>query len=157
MWSCASGEDGGFEILSRRYSSSSPRVRLMVFGSLGLFTLALGGAFAVMGAWPVAPFAGIECVALYLVYRWLQRHDGDYELIVIDGDEVIVRSQNGATHERRRLSRFWAQVVVEDRPVGRKRVFLRSHGRDVEIGRLLPDEARLSVARRLRKRISGLV
>ena len=129
----------------------------MVFGSLGLFTLALGGAFAVMGAWPVAPFAGIECVALYLVYRWLQRHDGDYELIVIDGDEVIVRSQNGATHERRRLSRFWAQVVVEDRPVGRKRVFLRSHGRDVEIGRLLPDEARLSVARRLRKRISGLV
>ncbi len=152
-----SGEKIQFGIESRRYNSSSPHARLLVFGSLGMFTLAIAGAFVLIGAWPVAPFAGLECMALLAAYRWLRRHDEDYELITIEGDDVIVETRNGSKRERVPMSRFWAQVVVEDLAGGKKRVFLRAHGREIEFGRLLSDEAKLSVAKRLRAKLTALV
>lgn len=158
MWSLESGEGVQFGIVSRRNNSSSPRTRLLVFGSLGLFTLLVAAGFALAGAWPVAPFAGIECAALFLAYLWLRRHDDDYELIMIQDNDVVVETQNGDKLERRQLSRFWAQVVVEDKRSSRgTRVFLRAHGREIEFGRLLSDEAKLTVAKRLRTKLSSLV
>ncbi|NIO40333.1 MAG: DUF2244 domain-containing protein [Burkholderiales bacterium] len=145
-----------FAIVSRRNNSSSQHARRLVFGSLGLFTLAVGAGFALIGAWPVAPFAGIECLALLLAYFWLQRHDDDFELITIEADNVIVEMRDGSKSERRQLSRHWAQVVVEEVPGKRTRVFLRAHGQEVDFGRLLSDDARLSLAKRLRARLSGL-
>lgn len=151
------GRDEEFEFLTRRYSSSSPRMRQIVFGSLGLFTLAVAGGFALLGAWPVAPFAGLECVALWFAYRWLQRHDGDFESITIGADSVIVERNDGGRVMRNKLGRHWAQVMIDVGPVGDRRLLLRSHGREVEIGTLLPDAAKLSLAKQLRTRISGLV
>ena len=154
MWS---GEGTQLRIVSHRNNSSSRSVRLLVFGSLGLFTLLVAIGFLLAGAWPVLPFAGIECMALFLAYCWLQRHDGDYELIAIEGDNVVVETQDGGKVARSQLSRYWARVVIEDRPGGRTRVVLRSHGREVEFGRLLSDDAKTSLARRLRAGLSGLV
>ncbi|MGD8477647.1 MAG: DUF2244 domain-containing protein [Burkholderiales bacterium] len=156
MWSAESLEGVQFEIISRRNNSSSRNARLLVFGSLGLFTLLIAVGFVLMGAWPVLPFAGLECVALLLAYVWLYRHDDDYELIAIDGDDIVVEAQDGGKLERRQLSRYWARVIVEEKRVGQTRVFLRAHGREVEFGRLLPDNARKDLARRLRTRLSGL-
>jgi uncharacterized membrane protein len=156
MWSFESGQQVPFEIVSRRNNSSSPRARLLVFGSLGLFTLLVAAGFALIGAWPVAPFAGIECCALYVAYSWLKRHDEDYESITFEGDDVVVETRDGTVVARNRISRFWAQVIVETCPNGRRRVLLRAHGRDIEFGRLLSDEAKLSVARRLRATLSAM-
>ena len=156
MWSAESGEGIQFETISRRNNSSSRSVRLLVFGSLGLFTLLIAVGFVMMGAWPVLPFAGLECVALLLAYVWLDRHDDDYELIAINGDDVVVEARDGGKLERRQLSRYWARVVVEEKRAGQTRVFLRAHGREVEFGRLLPDKARMDLAKRLRTRLSGL-
>jgi uncharacterized membrane protein len=157
MSSLEPGENVQFGIVSRRFNSSSPHVRLLVFGSLGVFTLGIAAVFALVGAWPVAPFAGLECLALFVAYRWLQRHDEDYELITIEGDNVIVETRNGSKRERAPMSRFWARVVVEDATGGKKRVFLSAHGREIEFGRLLSDEAKLSVAKRLRAKLTALV
>jgi len=157
VWSVESREEAHFEMVSHRNNSSSRLVRLLVFGSLGVLTLLVAVGFMLAGAWPVLPFAGIECLALLLAYCWMQRHDGDYELISVSGDDVIVETQTGGKVEHSRLSRYWAQVVIEKNPRGRIRVFLRAHGREVEFGRLLPDEAKISTAKRLRTRLSGLV
>lgn len=131
-------------------------MRQVVFGLLGLFTLAIGVAFALLGAWPVVPFAGLECVALYLAYRWLRRHEGDFESITISGDSVIIDARHGGRVTRERMSRYWAQVVIDGTQAAGGRLLLRSHGREVEIGKLLPDAAKWSVARQLRTRISEL-
>ena len=157
MWSVASEEGPRFEIVSHRNNSSSQRARLLVFGSLGLLTLSVAVGFALVGAWPVLPFAGIECLALLMAYGWLQRHDDDYELILIDGDNVVVETRDGSKVERHQLSRHWAQVFVEEGPDRRSRTFLRAHGREVDFGRLLCDNARMSLAMQLRKQLSGLV
>lgn len=157
VWSDEAREETHPEMVSHRNNSSSRLLRLFVFGSLCVFTLLVAVGFMLAGAWPVLPFAGLECVALLLAYSWLQRHDSDYELISVSGDDVVVEMQFGGRVERNRLSRYWARVVIEENPRGRVRVFLRSHGREVEFGRLLPDDARVSAARRLRTRLSGLI
>jgi hypothetical protein len=47
------------------------------------------------------------------------------------------------------------QVEVENRSPGRTTLSLRSHGREVEIGRLLSSEAKRVAARRIRARLSS--
>jgi uncharacterized membrane protein len=106
------------------------------------------------GAWPVVPFAGLECVGLYAACRWLGRHQDDYQRVSVDGERVVVESRDGDELRRSEFSRAWVQVVVEDRPDGRSGTFLRSHGREVEIGIWLNDGARIEAARQLRRRIS---
>ena len=156
MWSSESGEGKRFAIVSRRNNSSSLHVRQIAFGSLAFFTLAVAGGFALFGAWPVLPFAGLECVALYVAYKYVQRHEEDYETITIDEDDVIVETKSGGELDRHQISRYWAQVVIESGPGRGRRVFLRSHGKDVEFGRLLSDEAKVFAAKRLRAHLTAL-
>ena len=47
-----------------RNCSISPAAMLAVFASLAGVTLAIGAGFALLGAWPVLPFAGLEVAAL---------------------------------------------------------------------------------------------
>lgn len=142
-----------FILLSRRVGSLSRSSRLLVYGSLALVTVAISLGFALRGAWLALPFAGLECVALYLAARWLARHQGDYECIAIDGDRLIVETCDRGEVERCEFSRVWAQVVVEGRTGGRLGVFLRSHGREMEVGRLLTEDAKLAIARQLRQKL----
>jgi uncharacterized membrane protein len=44
--------------------SMSPAGLALAFAALALVTLAIGTGFALAGAWPVLPFAGLEVVAL---------------------------------------------------------------------------------------------
>ncbi len=142
-------------LFSRRRYSMSPTGRFLVLGSLAAVTLGISLGFALNGAWPLLPFAGIECVALYLAFRWLQRHEDDYEFLTIEDQSLTVESCVGGTVERRSLNRAWAQVVVESQPQGRVRLLLRSHGRDTEVGKLLSNEGKLTAAARIRERLSA--
>jgi uncharacterized membrane protein len=139
----------------RRDFSISSSGRLLVLGSLAFVTLAIAVGFAIQGAWLVLPFAGLECGALFLAFRWLQRHEDDYELIAIEGDSLVVEYRAGGKVERHEFNRVWVQVEVENRSPGRTTLSLRSHGREVEIGRLLSSEAKRVAARRIRARLSS--
>jgi uncharacterized membrane protein len=143
-----------FTLLTRRSYSLSPGGRLLVFGTLAAVTLAISLGFAIKGAWPVLPFAGLECVALFLVWRWLCRHEGDYECVTIDSGRITVESRIGGRLTRREFDRAWARVIVETADGLRPSVFLRSHGKSIEVARLLGDEAKIEAARRLRQKIS---
>jgi uncharacterized membrane protein len=56
---------------------------------------------------------------------------------------------NTRGHVRRfESNRYWTQVVVR-RDVRSLKVALRSHGREIEFGTLLGDDARLAAARQL--------
>ena len=157
MSEMVSGEvDGSWELAlcSRRNYSIASSGRLLVLGSLAFVTLAIPVGFALQGAWLVLPFAGIECGALYLAFRWLQRHEEDYEFLAIEGDSLVVECRAGGKVERHQFNRAWAQVVVENRTPGRTTLTVRSHGRDVEIGRLLSSDAKRMAARQIRERLS---
>ena len=141
-----------FRRVVRRNNSLSSTGRLFVFALLFVVSVGIAAAFAFFGAWLILPFAGLEMVVLYWALRYLERHAADYELIEIDGDQVRVEQFEGGSMRSRTFSRCWARVVIS--PDG-GRLALRSHGRELEVGRAMNEEQRLELARALSRRLRG--
>src|ERR1700675_2128798 len=86
----SASESGEFLLIARRKNSLSSTGRAIVLGSLVLLSFAISLAFACVGAWLVLPFAGVEMVVLFLAFRYVERHSGDFESIAVKGDSVLV-------------------------------------------------------------------
>jgi uncharacterized membrane protein len=152
---CATEHVNEYVHIARRNNSLSSIGRRFVFGFILTVSLGIAVAFSlVFGAWPIMPFAGIEMVVLYLAFRCIDRHADDYERITIRGDSVAVEIREGSRVTRHELNRCWAQVVCEP---GGARLALRSHGREVALGRHANDEQRVGVARELARELKGAV
>jgi uncharacterized membrane protein len=148
---CVARETAEYVYTARRNNSLSSSGRLLVFGFI--LTVSLGiatGFFLILGAWPILPYAGMEMGLLYLAFRYMDRHAADYERITIRGSSVAIEVHEGARVSRLELNRHWAKVVCE--PDGR-RLALRSHGREIELGRHLCEERRLAMAQDLRREL----
>lgn len=141
-----------FTLVARPNNSLSSSGRFFVFAFLFVVSVGIAGAFAALGAWLVLPFAGLEMLVLYLAFRYVDRHAADYERIEIDGDTVMVELSDAGRVRSDSFNRYWARLVVD--PDG-GRLALRSHGRELEIGRFMNDEQRLDLARALRRRLNG--
>lgn len=117
--------------------------------------LALALWFAARGYWPVLASALAEMLLL-AACLWLVRRQGSYrESIVIDGDRVVVEKGDAQRRVRREYNRYWAQVV-EQIPEARlhpRRLLIRSHGQECEVGACL-SEAEREI---LKRRLAGLI
>lgn len=112
----------------------------------GLFVAAaacLGGLipivlfFVLLGAWPVLPFLGLEMVVVLASFLWLSRHHDDHERLHIEPERIVHVRIDGRRTESRSFPRYWARLVIEP-AAGRARaprLWLRSHGRETELGR----------------------
>ncbi len=141
----------GYTRVARRNNSLSSTGRLTVFAMLFAVSVGIACAFAYVGAWPILPFAGIEMLVLYVALRHIERRAADYERISIAGDRVRIEIREAGRARSHELSRYWAQLVSRDGA----RLALRSHGREVEIGRHLNDAQRLVLARELGRELRG--
>jgi uncharacterized membrane protein len=145
-------EAAGYSRVARRNNSLSSTGRLVVFAFLFVVSIGIAAAFAVLGAWLILPFAGLEMLVLYLALRHVERHAADYERIAIVRDRVEVESCEAGRARRHELNRCWARVVVSG---DGGRLALRSHGREIEVGRHLSGEERLKLARELKQQLAG--
>jgi len=141
-----------FSLVARRNNSLSPSGRLRVFFFVFAVSIGIASAFAIFGAWLILPFAGLEMLVLYLAFREIGRHAGDYERIAIGRDRVRVESCETGQLSRDELSRYWARVVASR---DGRYLALRSHGRELAIGRHRSDEQRLELARALALELRG--
>lgn len=156
MDSAHPGPTPGFVLVARRNNSLSSAGRQWVFGSLVAFSLVISLAFASHGAWLVLPFAGAEMLVLYLAFRAIERHAGDFESVSVTGDRVVMERWESGRVSRDEFSRYWAQVVFEpSRAGGHALLAVRSHGRQVEFGRHLTEVQRREVARTLRRQLGS--
>lgn len=145
-----------FDLTARRNNSISNAGLQRVFWLISLVIAAISLGFALVGAWPVLVFSGLELVLLCAAFRYAGLHAGDFERVAVVGDKVLVEARDGGCEAHYEFNRCWAQVVVRwDAPGRACRLALRSHGREVEFGRHLTEEGRLAVARELRRRIGG--
>lgn len=142
-----------YVFIARRNNSLSRSGRMLVFGSLLGVSMGIVLTFGfVCGAWPMLPFAGSEMLVLYLAFRYIDAHAGDYERIVIGGSRVDVEVVEGRDVRRFEFNRYWARVVwAKDRA----RVALRSHGKELEVGRHLRVEERAVLAEELKAQLRG--
>jgi uncharacterized membrane protein len=91
-------------------------------------------------------------VMLYGAFRYIDRHAGDYERISIRGSSVAVEVHEGTNITRLELNRHWARVTCRS---DGSRLALRSHGREIEIGRHLCEQQRLEMARDLKRELGN--
>lgn len=144
-------DDTGFTYFRRHASSLDLRLLLLVFGSLAVFSLIIAAGFAVVGAWPILPFAGVEIAALGMAARVILWRAGDFERLAFRGDRILVEIRERGFAQQFEFHRGWAQLVTG----GADSVALRSHGRTVEIGRYCCAADRRVLTRELRSRLGG--
>jgi len=118
-------------------------------------TVALG--FALMGFWPIVPFAGLEIAALGAALWVSLRRNRYREVLGFGGDRVTVGfgwMGQGAAAEVD-WPRCFTRVVLEASATrnGHNRLYLTSSGQRIAIGRCLTDAEREA----LHARIKGLL
>jgi uncharacterized membrane protein len=118
-------------------------------------SLAISLAFVFHGAWLVLPFVGAEMFVLFLAFRFIERHAGDFESIAIKGDRALVERWETGRVSRCEFNCHWSQVVVQPSGLtGKTTLALRSHGREMEFGQHLTQDQKDALARTLRQRVS---
>ena len=147
----AGGETAEYVYTARRNNSLSSSGRRLVFVFILAVSLGIAAVFSLaFGAWPIMPFAGLEMTVLYFAFRYMDRHAADYERVTVRGGSIAVEVREGTQVNRLELSRYWAKIVCDQ---DRARLALRSHGREIEVGRHLCEEQRLAMARELRREL----
>jgi uncharacterized membrane protein len=143
----------GLQIIARANHSSSWRVNQLVLLALAVPSLGAAVAFALLGAWPILPFAGLElgslAAALYYVNWKLQYRQ------VITFDEQAVRIEEGRFAPIRswHLARDATALAVtpEQHPWEGPRLAVYSSELRVPIGDFLNRDESLSLLSLLRR------
>ncbi len=126
--------------------------RRLFLGLIFLNTGVLAVAWAIAGAWPVLPFAGIELGLLAYAFHYVGMFDGDYERLTIDGSAVSVEVRERGLVRSHRFNRPWVRLVCVEQG-NRCRLGLQYQGREYGLGKLMNDEQRSVWGRELRKQI----
>jgi uncharacterized membrane protein len=138
-----------FELCPNR--SLSPRGARVFFLGMCCLSLGIAAGFALLGAWPVLPFAGLELAFLGGVLYRVGRQAEETDVVTVTPEHVRVVANRNRTVRSWTLQRYWARVRLRGERAGwyPKRLFIASHGRELEIGRMLCEQERERVAKDL--------
>jgi len=154
MDSSLSGMPGEYSRTTVFNKSLSPVGRLVFLALIFSNILIVAAGFTLIGAWLVLPFAGLEMVALGVAFYVISRRDGDFERFTIDNDAICIEASDRGASCRVEFNRAWAHLVRRMSLHGRGcTLALRSHGKEVAIGRLMSEEQRLVWSRELEGRL----
>ncbi|HEY6515831.1 MAG TPA: DUF2244 domain-containing protein [Steroidobacteraceae bacterium] len=138
--------------------SLSLRGAALFFCGLCLFCFTLAGALALLGMWPILPFAGLEMLLVgWALHASLARRYRS-EIITLTDADVSVESHDRTECRRTVFQRHWAQVKLRC-PASRlhpSRLTIESHGRQCELGSFLTEEERYGLALRLQRLIGRI-
>ncbi|NJM91206.1 MAG: DUF2244 domain-containing protein [Myxococcales bacterium] len=127
--------------------SLPPRGFLALMMAVSIVSFVVGVAFALVGAWPVLGFLGLDVLAIYIAFRLNYRDGRAYELVEVTGDAVTVTqvSAKGAS-QRHDFNPFFVRIKLEEAPDGSATLVLRSRERRLVIARFLSDPERREFA-----------
>jgi len=122
----------------------------MLMGGAILATTAMSAGLWSVGAWPILPFVLAAFAGVSAMLYDIALHRDDFELLIIDDDNFHVLRRYGRQHSWHRFQRYWARVYMK--PAARNRparLYVRSHGRALEIGAQLDEPRRRLLAREI--------
>jgi uncharacterized membrane protein len=128
-----------------------------LFAAVATFAMAIGIGFALVGAWMVLPFAGLEIAVVGSVLYWLYRRAGDHDLIVIGIDRVTVIRHRAGRERRDEFQRYWVKIILERHRWYPSRLKIGSHGRFVVVGVDISEEERRALSARLNEALRSTV
>lgn len=142
-----------YMVVSKPNSSLSTKERVKVLWLLAIVPAFVAVGFAFQGVWIIFPFVGIELLALCYAFYYIDYHASDYESITIEGDRLVVVKHNKKQTIQFVLNTYWAKLVLNKKSRNLY-MYLRSQGKDLEIGRFMNEDQRDILAEQLKKRIS---
>lgn len=142
-----------FRATLRPYRSLSRKGFLILMSILIGLNFAAGTAFYMVGAWPVAPFLGLDVALVWWAFRKNYADALKEEQIEVTAHELILkRFDHDRQREELHFTRAWVRVELEedkDRELVGS-LYLRFKGERTEIGRFLAAHDRKELAFALR-------
>ena len=137
-----------FEAICTPARSLDRRGAILVGTAVVGLSLLVGLVFSLVGAWPVLGFTGGESllviVLMTLHRRWARRSS---EVLVLTETALTISRTNGrGRREEMTLDPYWTRLRLEERPGQVCLLLLRQRHRSIEIGRLLGDDQKRSLA-----------
>ena len=126
-------------IVLRPNNSATWQFNMMIISSLAFIAFSISAFYALQGLWLIFPFAGSAIVFLFICLYLRLRANINIEVITFD--ETTVTIERGCYHAEQswKYHRLWAKIFVK-RPGTRgrqKQIFIRSHGKELELGSFL--------------------
>ena len=146
-----------FDATLHPHRSLGKRGFLILMSAIAGCGFAVGTGFALVGAWPVLGFAGLEILLVYIAFRLNYRAARAHERVRLAEDWLeVARVDWRGRAVAVRLEPAWLSIdlnhpVEQDTPL-----LLRSRGRVLEIGRFLTPEERVEVADALSQALARL-
>ena len=141
----------------RPNQSLNDRTFFWVVGGFGLASFGLGIGFIILGAWPVFGFLGIDILLVYIAFRRNYRASEKYETLNLSSNLLRVEQINSKGN---RLSKsfhpYWLVIEFNEGYLTRDSLYLRSHGKSLEIARFLSADRKKELADQLRAEIEKL-
>jgi uncharacterized membrane protein len=143
--------------LTPRCSLTPVRARVFV-AIVGATIFAVAAVFAARGVWPALPFAGLEIALLAWAVRASLRDGSKRESIEIDDDRITIRRADPAGEHFSVFPRHGSTVKLHapSTALHPSRLVLESRGRVCEVGRFLTEDARQSLAARLKQLVGNV-
>jgi|DewCreStandDraft_4_1066084.scaffolds.fasta_scaffold00146_99 uncharacterized membrane protein len=130
-----------FEAVLYPNSSLGPWGAATVLLGFAAVSGAVGCVFALVGAWPVTGFLGLDVLALGGAFLIVRRRARLREEIRLDPTGLHLRRvAPDGSEQRCRFEPYWVRVQLEELGPTAARLWLRSHGRRVRIGAFLTAE-----------------
>jgi uncharacterized membrane protein len=113
---------------------------------------------AAQGLWPVLPFAGLEIALLAWAVRASMRDGSKRETIAIDEQWITIRRTDPRGEHFSVFPRHGSRVTLHapQTALHPSRLVLESRGRACEVGRFLTEDARRSLATRLKQLVGNV-
>ncbi len=141
-----------FKVTFKPNSALSVASKKKVIVLLTVIPCVIGIAFFFLGAWPILPFVGLEIAALVYAFYYINKHEADYESIIIEGDRLVIERCLGEQVSQHVINPYWVRIVQHELPNGALHLYLQSHGKEVEVGHYLTRKQRELLAKQLKQR-----
>jgi uncharacterized membrane protein len=126
-------------IVLKPNNSASWQFNMIIFGSLAFVTFVISTYFALLGLWLIFPFAGLEFIFLFICLYLRVHANITTEVITFDENTVLVERGSYYAEKSWKYHRLWTKIFVKKPGIlgHPKRVFIRSHGKELELGSFL--------------------
>ena len=130
---------------------------MMIYLLISGVTISIAFGFFTQGLTLILPFAGLELLALGVVLYISAWRSNIKEVVNVTEEKIRIEIGQNAPEKTYELDKTWAKVVLERSwnnwyP---SRLLLRSHGRQIEIGKFLNEQERQCLGAELKKVINN--
>jgi uncharacterized membrane protein len=129
----------------------APGPLLAILAVVATINLAFSISFVLRGAWPIAPFMGIDVALLAWAFRQSRIAAAREEYVTLTRSLLRVMRRPALQGPAEvTFNAYWVHVEMDDPPQHASQLTLWSHGKGVRIGTFLAPSERAAFARRLR-------